>query len=138
MRRDEPWDDQFDTQCTFAFLPTVKRPAELARFVESEVVEAYGPQDYLERLCATLQNHGLGDGPLTTILGVQEKVLANKAFSPYFVSSGVLRALCNVLERENEREVPWSGQESSMSEYLLRILRFVYSETSRSNLLNPA
>lgn len=132
MRQDEPWNWQFELQSAFAFIPTVRQPRELVRFVEGEVLKIYGAEAYLKRLSITLQDGDLDDPALSTILSVQEKVLANKAFVPHFVSTGVLRALCVILERENGRENPVPGFQSSIAESTLYILRFVYPDTSKA------
>ncbi|KZV75675.1 hypothetical protein PENSPDRAFT_646971 [Peniophora sp. CONT] len=106
----------------------MKQPKELARFIESEVIRQYGAEKYLLRLFITLRDTQLEDRALSTILSVQQTVLSNKAFGPYFVTTGVLGALCDILERENNREVPEPGIVSSIAESTVDIFGWITEE----------
>ena len=129
MLRDESCDVRFEKQAAYAFYSTASNPKDLANYIRHAVVQDYGAENYLSRLCITLRDPRLvSQGySLMHILNVQTVVLENKVFTPYFASSGVLHALCDILAREVKRETPVPGPFPAfgMTESMLNILGLV-------------
>lgn len=123
--RDGPWNIGFDLLNTVALSPYVaKGPDKLIQFVETEFINKYGAEAYLNCLTESLRVPDVHAGPLCTFLGVQRKVLENHAFDPCFGPSGFLRALCDSLERETDREDLSAEDRSFVTECILDILTY--------------
>ena len=134
MLRDESCDVRFEKQAAYAFYSTASNPKDLANYIRHAVVQDYGAENYLLRLCITLRDPRITDSNLSHILNIPPIVLAQKAFVPYFASSGVLGVLCDILAREVKRETPVPGPFPvfGMTESMLNILGLV-SMYSRFN-----
>lgn len=123
FRRDDPWNHGFETLNVMAFLAHVHQPEELAQLVADEVIGKFGAEAYMTRLCATLKDPHVPDGPLSPMLGTQRKVLLNEAFTPYFVSTGMTTALCEILERQNDGDPATIEERSLITKSALEILK---------------
>ncbi|KZV75685.1 hypothetical protein PENSPDRAFT_748335 [Peniophora sp. CONT] len=129
--RDEPWNHNFEILNATAVNPLAKRSKELQQFIEPEIIEVYGAENYLTRLCVTLRDVDfLNYTLLASFLGAQREILRRKAFAPYFVSTGFLHALCKFMEHENDREIPDSMKDfhTLITESTLDILSWVTEE----------
>lgn len=105
--RDDPWRMGYESMHSLAFLPDLHGLNKLSSFVHREIVSVYGAEPYLARARIALDTSvisEIGGEHLSGFMGVQCQVLKNKAFDPYFYSSGFVEALRQMLERQNEHK----------------------------------
>ncbi|VDB95494.1 unnamed protein product [Peniophora sp. CBMAI 1063] len=75
----------------------------MLQFVSEDITAVYGAETYLARLCFTFENPHYVDELLYTFIMSSGRILMHPDFSPYYVSSGILDALTEALERQATR-----------------------------------